>query len=932
MAQLNIGTLFIDTARPLDNENYSFPIVLSNEIRGGIHIVTSSTNFPEILTPRRQWGMMVYVLDESKTYQLRPISDNNLGTNGNNWVPVNFGDNLIETQQWQNSVIDVVTDATSIISPSNGSRYLVGNTPSGGEFGNKKNQIATWNSGLNNGTGGWQYSEPENGTTLRVDSYPNQYYVFVGTMSQTGSWFREYQNVVRYIEPQSNNGRTFSFTNTLQTKLTGYTNSVYYCNFATSNSGTVSLSIDNNPYKPVYKSVGGVLSDLVAGDFKENIPYQLVWSGDSFVIDLPASGQNVIGPAEVGDYTDGLYTDFTTSTPVGTAVDRFNLLLKSLAPPSAPNLNEIFVTNQSQFVTGKISYQYSDQPGLGYVSTTFSDIDSGVTLGGTYSKNSPELRRLGIRKRDGEDIIGVLNNSVDVHPSLPIPAYAEKSFGNGITGSVVLYLNGVTISNINLGSTISSIDTTLGGSFSGMNLSAATSSKFSEGAPFENFWYRTGSFLIKNNDINMVNGFNYIQVNHFLPLQTLTLSRVEFINDASTLQTTFNSPFGSLYTTANKKWLSGIEYYTEGLSFQHNQLANNIYSHTYYPGEDAGEFTDESDIQISNIFNNGNTKNTNTPNIASFSVAFTPNITSFQSLPVPTNVNSNFTFTKVFNVNSGIRRINGSVKTFVQAKRTVQPTVKSSQFLQTGWFIDTFSQSSTNLIENFDDESKRLTIGNWATVSSTIFTNGNFNSQASIRTTNDLQIGDGRLFYPDFNYTTVGNNNTNPNFGGGANRNYSNVKTINAGIRGLGSRTYLRAFYLGNTPPIAKFKINIEFDSTLFIPVTNLTGVNNQHVTLEFKLPYNQTAIFLDGGTTVNGAATGWLDACNPQLFTGDYSDGAGCLGNSQYDVVKSTSNADWIIDFGQRNTILSDGWVIMRITTGSEWIGCIEKVTITPS
>ena len=31
-----------------------------------------------------------------------------------------------------------------------------------------------------------------------------------------------------------------------------------------------------------------------------------------------------IGAAEDGDYTDGLYTDFTTSTPVGTPIDRFN--------------------------------------------------------------------------------------------------------------------------------------------------------------------------------------------------------------------------------------------------------------------------------------------------------------------------------------------------------------------------------------------------------------------------------------------------------------------------------------------------------------------------------------------------------------------------------------------------------------------------------
>ena len=48
------------------------------------------------------------------------------------------------------------------------------------------------------------------------------------------------------------------------------------------------------------------------------------------------SGDTVIGPAEDGDYTDGIFTDFTDQTRVGVAIDRFNemLLLLAPAPPS----------------------------------------------------------------------------------------------------------------------------------------------------------------------------------------------------------------------------------------------------------------------------------------------------------------------------------------------------------------------------------------------------------------------------------------------------------------------------------------------------------------------------------------------------------------------------------------------------------------------
>ena len=44
------------------------------------------------------------------------------------------------------------------------------------------------------------------------------------------------------------------------------------------------------------------------------------------------SGSTVIGPAEDGTYTDGIFTDFTDTTRIGVAVDRFNEMFKLLAP------------------------------------------------------------------------------------------------------------------------------------------------------------------------------------------------------------------------------------------------------------------------------------------------------------------------------------------------------------------------------------------------------------------------------------------------------------------------------------------------------------------------------------------------------------------------------------------------------------------------
>ena len=55
------------------------------------------------------------------------------------------------------------------------------------------------------------------------------------------------------------------------------------------------------------------------------------------------SGTTVIGPAEDGTYTDGIFTDFTESTRIGVAVDRFNEMLLLLAPtPPTSSWDNVF--------------------------------------------------------------------------------------------------------------------------------------------------------------------------------------------------------------------------------------------------------------------------------------------------------------------------------------------------------------------------------------------------------------------------------------------------------------------------------------------------------------------------------------------------------------------------------------------------------------
>ena len=83
---------------------------------------------------------------------------------------------------------------------------------------------------------------------------------------------------------------------------------------------------------------GGFLSgSLTAGP---NITISNLGSG-SFEITASVEAGTQIGDAEDGSYSDGLFEDFVTTTPIGTAVDRFNEVLKALAPAPAPSLDDI---------------------------------------------------------------------------------------------------------------------------------------------------------------------------------------------------------------------------------------------------------------------------------------------------------------------------------------------------------------------------------------------------------------------------------------------------------------------------------------------------------------------------------------------------------------------------------------------------------------
>lgn len=918
------GTIVVSPIRPY-SPSASFATVFSNEIKGAHHTYETLSERDAIIEARRDWGMLVTVYNDgsnNKTYELKyNWVDTNINNNSN-WVVYNPAG--VNSSEWIDSVQEYVTQPLVF---TDGYRYLV--KPTGvGSFSSYDNQIAVYN--LLTST--FSFYSPTESQTLRVDNIKNVIFKY-----QSGAWVEEYLNQVRYISATSANGLSYSAVSSGQNSVDIYSYSVYYVSFGSTNSGTVSLSIDGLPYIEVKKLLNNTLSTVSAGDIVPNLEYQLIYNSGNFQTTLPNASTTTIGAAEDGDYTDGLYTDFITSTPIGTAVDRFNEVLKLLVPESAPGLTSWSALGS--FVNGGISFDNSTS---GSLVTATSSPYGAVAKGGTFSSND-SIYRLGITSKVAQpitgntyyqDITGVFNNTVGQSLQTPTPAYATYSFGYGKSGTVSLFINGTDISKVFL-SGGTAVDNTSGGATSGLNIFAATSSKFPGGYAFETHQNRTGSFVIKKDNPYIVNGYNYITVEHNTGTFNYVLSRYEWVADGATAQVSVTNPQITTVNTTTTNYLSGIEYWNGYIEFVYDATLGNLFRNTFVLEADALEYRDVS-VAASTPGNPvTNTVTVSDSNqICIPTQAFSALIPNGSYDPAVTMLAS-----MTFSVPANRRRLNDTISFAVTVKRTVQGTFSGGTSSNGGpvqtlnWFIDTYGTSSTTTLENFDDEEFRLKNGtdkyNTYHLESDIAA-GDWNSAASLLNDTDhyngLQVINSALVYPTFDFDGVGDVVVNPNAGAGSSRVYSNCNSVVAGfgtssIAALTSnRTYTRWFNLGNFN-YSKATLRIYYSTpTTFVNADQpLTG---NSLWIECKLPYSSGTV--PGGTQSGGAVTGWLDLTKP-FISGEYSDGDGCYEG----VVPTVSGADWLINFGIKGTQYSNGYVLVRVTAPDGWARAITSIEL---
>ena len=274
----NVGTLISAAIRPVDSDD---PIAsaYAKEIKGGLHTTDNVSDRNAIIFERREWGMMCYSVADDKTYQLTYNYTSTSIMDNNNWVEFS-GSGGGSGSEWVDSLLSIQNSPP--ISPSNGDRYMVGSSPSGGWIALQSGLIVQWNSVLSQ----WISTTPTDGMSLVVDNEDGAIYRYetYGGLNPfpLGDWKKERIGQIRDISFSSVNGASYSATS--NPTFNSYVNDmIFLSTFNTTNTGsTVSLNINGMGQVQLKKPTSNGLTNFNPLDIEVGLVYNVIYDGTYF--------------------------------------------------------------------------------------------------------------------------------------------------------------------------------------------------------------------------------------------------------------------------------------------------------------------------------------------------------------------------------------------------------------------------------------------------------------------------------------------------------------------------------------------------------------------------------------------------------------------------------------------------------------------------
>lgn len=584
-----------------------------------------------------------------------------------------------------------------------------------------------------------------------------------------------------------------------------------------------------------------------------------------------------IGQPEDGTYTDGLFKAFTPTTSVGTAIDRFNEVLKGLSPQPAPDL--VNLESQTNSLSMRVSFDQSF-PVTDYanVEQALSVEQAPVQIGQQFSAvqgSGLQYKRLGVFSQP--QLLQLILNSNTTEDSSPgIVNYPDDSFNSSPDG-VEQYI-------IEMNEQVLSIEEILSLSqYSGQNLelSEARNAKFlATGIEFELYKNRTGTINVPL--LSWRKGHNYIKITQVSSLGQYTTNYVDWVYDPSAYQGTTDDYIISSQVVdlavQNQKTISGIKYYTS-LEYYFSASIENYYKNVY-PSQ-----------------NNGGIIITNVQNYKQATIE------QFSNTPPPQTANDVLQRSSLHQAQN-IRLLGESLSTRMSVDNGLGKFGYSVLTTPTA-LLDNISDIATSLEEIFCEESKRVPVdiyNDQASLQNAVFIFSNPLADG------DLIVYDGKLKYPT-NIVNGGNiegstialkHASQPNYSGFVQDGYYMRKFINI-------PQYSPTIRLS----VSGYNVNFVSIDTPF-PATPNTLDEQNMVKISFKIP----------------GKTGWRDIKTPYGFI--TSEDIGCLdGNPPSNLTSLNTETNCKINWGIQG-LLPNELFIIRIIASKNWNGYISNLAIT--
>jgi hypothetical protein len=630
-----------------------------------------------------------------------------------------------------------------------------------------------------------------------------------------------------------------------------------YVNFGTT-KGTSGYGVRDNAGTLEFKNSGGSWTEFGTG-----------------------TGGSTIGEPEDGQYTDGLFTDITGTMAVGTPIDRFNEVLKILAPSPAPALSRINYGDVPNGVSAKLSFD-STNIITGYTASATAAGFSAVTRNNAYAANtSGNNFRLGVYN-GSQEITGTLNFTTGPSVTNDNLAYASGAFGNAETGSLNLELNGTIIHTVVLTGAVGAGNPATGSATSLTNgsgfthLSVTASSIDGNGADWYIFKHRTAKYKIEANDQKV--GWNYLRTIHTIGSTNNATNYIEWINDPDGPLANLSASLPRIdeVSLTGTKYVSGVKYNTD-LTAKYKVDLINMYKNVYPSTDDTITFNE-----------------TNCDNITAQTVG-----------AISTNENQIVKITASVNNNQNLL-LNGTIGVSVNATHPLKTNLSTTGSATiTGMLIDNDSSGGNlNLVETFIDEDFRIKSASYG--SQADLTGSAWNSQTIMTGSNVDGHQDGmilynrRLYNPrDADIPNAGNFSTLTNVSAGQ-PNYSTI---------TGIRTFYRKIQNDSGAAIRDMKITSQKTGFKFMEDTQAFDDNDSHFYV--KIP----------------GATGWMNIRESFVFgsTGD-GDGALIAGASDNSSVTGAGNSVNCISFGTQS-VADDDYIVMKIEANYEMAGYVSQL-----